>query len=84
MTKNKFASYKKAGAVSGVVMASGIALASADATTTATALGTGVGTFSDTLTSVSLSFLTNTTLITAFIIVAMVLGVIGWLKRKVL
>jgi len=48
------------------------------------ALGTGVGSFMDTLTSVSLAFMTNSTLVTALVIAGLVFGVLYWVKSKFL
>lgn len=70
--------------VSGAMTALSIPLAFADATSTATALGTGVGSFMDTLTSVSLQLLTNSTLISAMVIAGIVFSVLYWIKGKFL
>lgn len=76
--------YAKIAGIVSVTTASGIALASADATSSAVALGTGVGSFMDTLTSISLAFMTNTTLVTALVIAGLVFGVLYWIKGKFL
>jgi len=68
----------------GVVGISGVVAAHADATSSAAALGTGVGTFMDTVTSISLAFMTNTTLVTALVIAGLVFGVLYWIKSKFL
>lgn len=82
-TKTKFNPARIAGIVSAVGVSS-IALASADATSSAVALGSGVGSFMDTLTSVSLAFMTNSTLVTAMVIATLVFAVLYWIKRKFL
>lgn len=84
MKENKYTSLKRLGVVAGLATASGSTLAFADATSSATALGTGVGSFMDTLTSVSLAFMTNSTLITALVIAGLVFGVLYWIKSKFL
>jgi len=61
-----------------------VSFCSADATTTATALGTGVSSFMDTLTSVSLAMLTNSTLVTAMVIASIIFAVLYWIKNKFL
>ena len=61
-----------------------MALASADATSSATALGTGLGSFMDVITSVSLAFLTNSTLVTGLVVMAMIFSVLYLIKRKFL
>lgn len=72
------------GIVGGLALASGVTASFADATSSAAALGTGVGSFMDTLTSISLAFMTNTTLVTALVIAGLVFGVLYWIKSKFL
>jgi len=85
MTKNtRSTSYSRVAGIAGAVAIAGAPLAFADATSSAAALGTGVGTFMDTLTSVSLAFMTNSTLVTAMVIAALVFAVLYWIKNKFL
>lgn len=85
MTKNtRSTSYSRIAGIAGAVAIAGVPLAFADATSSAVALGTGVGTFMDTLTSVSLAFMTNSTLVTAMVIAALVFAVLYWIKNKFL
>ena len=53
------------------------------ATTTAAALGTGIETLMGTLTTVSLDFMTQQTLITAVVIASFIFMFLYWLKRKI-
>lgn len=82
--KNKYTYLSRVGAIGSLSVVGGAALASADATSSAAALGTGVGSFMDTLTSVSLAFMTNSTLVTALVIAGLVFGVLYWVKSKFL
>lgn len=82
--KNSLFQSARIATLAGLMTASTLALSFADATSTATTLGTGISNFLDTMTSVSLVFLTNSTLITASVIAMFVFGVLYWIKRKVL
>lgn len=70
--------------VSGTLAVGSVAMASADATSSASQLGTGISSFMDTLTSISLAFMTNSTLVTALVIAGLVFGVLYWIKGKFL
>lgn len=83
-TTNKTSYAPKAIGMGAIVSVLGVSSAFADATSSAQALGTGVGTFMDTLTTISLAFMTNTTLVTALVIAGLVFGVLYWIKSKFL